>query len=90
MCHDAVAKAVLMSHVRKHVGVGVRFRNEHEFIEKQGDYEYWWEVPIKTSTKLPHSKPDILIWNKSTKMCAAIEISCPADINIMKKIKEKT
>ena len=37
MRHDAVAKAVFMSHVKKHVGVGVRFRNEHEFIEKQGD-----------------------------------------------------
>ena len=39
--------------------------------------------------QLTHNKPDILIWNKSTKTCAVVEISCPADINIMKKIKEK-
>ena len=33
-CHDAVAKAVFMSHLKKHVGEGVMFPNEHEFIEK--------------------------------------------------------
>ena len=39
MRHDAVAKAVFMAHVKKHVGEGIRFPNEHEFIEKQGEYE---------------------------------------------------
>ena len=87
--HDAVAKAVFMSHVKKHVGEGVQFPNEHEFIEKQGDYEYRWNIPRKTPTKLTHKNPDTLIWNKSTKSCAVVEISFPADINIMKKIKEK-
>ena len=61
----------------------------NEFIEIIGDYEYWWNVPIKTSTKLPHSKPDILIWNKKTKTCSVIEISCPADVNITRKTNEK-
>ena len=32
---------------------------------------------------------DILIWNKATKTCAVVEISCLADVNIMKKTKEK-
>ena len=41
MRHDPVAKAVFMSHLKKHVGEGVPFPNEHEFIEKHGDYEYW-------------------------------------------------
>ena len=81
-----------MSHLKKHVGEGggggVQFPNEHEFIEKHGEYEYWWKVPIKTLAKLPHNQPDIMIWNNSTKFCAAVEISCPADVNIMKKTKE--
>ena len=75
MRHNAVAKAVFMSHVKKHVGEGVRFPIEHEFIEKQSDYEYWWYVPIKASTKLTQNKLDILIWNKSAKTCAVVEIS---------------
>ena len=89
MRHDAGAKALFMSHLKNHVGEGVQFPNEHEFIEKHGDYEYWWNVPIRTSTKLPHDKPDILIWNKTIKMFPVVEISCPADVNIVKKTKEK-
>ena len=89
MRHDPVAKAVFKSHLKKHVGEGVQFPNEYEFIEKHGDYEYWWNVPIRTSTKLAHNKPDILIWNKAEKTCAVVEISCPADMNITKKAKEK-
>ena len=61
----------------------------NEFIEIIGDYEYWWNVLIKTSTKLPHSKPDILIWNKKTNTCSVIEISCPANVNITRKTNEK-
>ena len=67
----------------------MQFPNEHEFIETHGDYEYWWNVLIRTSTKLAHSKPDILIWNTATKACAVVEISRPDDVNITKKAKEK-
>ena len=30
-----------------------------------------------------------MIWNKTTKTCAVVEISCPADVNIVKKTKGK-
>ena len=59
--HDPIAKAIYLVHTKKNPNTEVRFRNENEFIEKIGDYEYWRNVPIKTSTKLPHNKPDILI-----------------------------
>ena len=87
--HDPVAKAIYLEHTNKNANTKVRFRNENEFIEKIGDYEFWWNVPIKASTKLPHNKPDILIWNKKTKTCSAIEISYPADVNITRKTNEK-
>ena len=54
------------------------------------DYKYWWNVPIKTSTKLPYNEPDILIWNKKAKTCSVIEISCPADVNVTRKTNEKS
>ena len=47
------------------------------------------DVPIKTSTKLPHNKRDILIWDKATKTCSVIEITCSVVINITQKINEK-
>ena len=50
--------------------------------------EYWWNVS-KTPTKVPHNKPDLVIWNYETKVCTIVEFSCPLDINITKKVSEK-
>ena len=50
---------------------------------------YWWNLPIKTITKVPHNKPDIIIWDKLKKVCTIIEVSCPSDVNISSKIQEK-
>ena len=38
---------------------------------------------------MQHNKPDIVIWNHIDRQCTIIEFGCPADINIVKKIKEK-
>ena len=89
MLHDPVAKAVFKSHLKKHAGEGCSFQMNTKFIEKNGYDKYWWNVPIRTSAKLVHNKPDILIWNKAEKACAVVVISCPADVNIKKKPKEK-
>ena len=65
--HDPIAKAIYLEHTKKNANTEVKFRNENAVIEKIGDYEYCWNVPIKTSTKLPYNKPDILILNKKNK-----------------------
>ena len=59
-------------------------------IYNTNDKEYWWDTPITTATKLKHNKPDLVIWNKTEKICIIIEFSCPADINISKKIAKNT
>ena len=46
--------------------------------------EYWWNIPIKTATKIPHNKPDLVIWNHKKVVCS----SCPLDSNIAKKVAE--
>ena len=33
--------------------------------------------------------PDLVIWNKETKLCSIIEISCPLNTNIGRKVNEK-
>ena len=46
-------------------------------------------MPIKTSTKVQHNRPDLLVWDKAEKECIIIEFSCPADVNVIKKVAEK-
>ena len=50
---------------------------------------YWWNVSVKTATKVPHNKPDLMIWDQEAKICSIIEFSCPLDINTNKKVNEK-
>ena len=38
---------------------------------------------------MAHNKPDILIWNKTEKTCAVVEIICLANVKVMRKTKEK-
>ena len=44
---------------------------------------------MQTATKVPHSKPDIVIWAQEKKICTILEVSCPTDVNISRKIDEK-
>ena len=39
--------------------------------------------------KIPHNKPDIILWDHNEKIYQVIESSCPADINILQKVEEK-
>ena len=82
--HDALAKSS-----KNHLNKRYRDLNEYEFIKKIGDTEYWWNISIKTATKIPHIKPDLVIWDKANKLCSIVEFSCPADINIMQKVNNK-
>jgi len=44
---------------------------------------------FRSKHQLPHNKPDLLIWNRETKTCTVVEISCPADVNITTKMRDK-
>ena len=46
-------------------------------------------MSIQTTSKLPNNKPGIVIWNRKKKTCNIVEISCPANTNISKKVEEK-
>ena len=41
------------------------------------------------ATKVPHNKPDLMIWNLEGKICSIIEFSCPLDININRQVNGK-
>ena len=82
---DAVAKCLLKAHVMKH-NTNSNFKEirESEFVYKIDNLEYWWNISIKTATKVPHNKPDLVIWNTQEKIHTIAEFSCPADGYISK------
>ena len=62
---------------------------KNQFIEKEGQMEFWWNVSITTPAKVKHNKPDLVIWCCDTKTCKIVEFSCPVDVDVTKKIQEK-
>ena len=63
--------------------------NKSEFVYNEGRKECWWNVAVKTAVKVKHNKPDIIEWDTEQKTCKIIEVSCPANVNVMSKINEK-
>ena len=69
LCRDAVAKYLFRVHIKKNnLGATFEDNREYEFVYKVNKYEYWWNISIKTTTKLPHNKPDVVIWNDNGKL----------------------
>ena len=88
--HDVIAKTVYNALICKENPL---FKKKDfdipEYICTEGNCEYWWNVSVETATKIKHNKPDLIVWNRHTKICYIIEFSCPADINVSKKVEEK-
>ena len=60
-----------------------------EYSHKEGNLEYWWNISINTTTKIPHNKPDLILWDRDEKICQVIGFSCAADMNISRKVEKK-
>ena len=64
--HDALAKYILKAIITKnHPNERHRDLNKYGFVKKIRDKECWWNISIKTATKIPHKRPDLLIWEKA-------------------------
>ena len=62
--HDRMGKILYISHIQKHSPeTKVEKIQEPEYIRRVKHMEYWWNISIKTATKIPHNKPDLIIWN---------------------------
>lgn len=82
MWHGPVARAIL-EHKEKceYWGTTLKWKRIHWKI---GDNKYWWNIPVKTSTKLPHNTH---LEQKKTKTYSVIEISHLTDITMKNKWK---
>jgi hypothetical protein len=90
--HDVVAKCIWNSIHREHCG-GKDFHQldtkNGEFINTYGNMEFWWNIPVKTCTRVKNNRPDMVMWDHTKKTCTVIEIACPLDVNVLGKEKEK-
>ena len=88
--HDRMGKILCISHIQKHFPeTKVEHLQEPEYIRRVKHMEYWWNITIKTATKIPHNKPDLIIWNHEKVVSTVVDVSCPLDSNITKKVAEK-
>ena len=88
--HDRMGKILCIYHIQKHVPeTKVEHLQEPEYMRRVKHMEYWWNITIRTATKIPHNKPDLIIWNHENVVCTVVDFSCPLDSNITKKVAEK-
>ena len=57
-------------------------------IKLLDDAEIWWDKPVTAVSKMPHNRPDIVVWDKTNKTCEVIDICVPLDVNV--ELREKT
>ena len=53
-----------------------------EQITKTDNLEIWWDYKIPTMSKIPHNRPDMVIWDTQNKTCKIVDICVPLDINV--------
>ena len=88
--HDRMGKILSNSHIQKHFPeTKVEHLQKPEYIRRVKHMEYWWNIMIKTETKISHNKPDLIIWNHEKVACNVVDFSCPLGSNITKKVAEK-
>ena len=46
-------------------------------------------ISINTATKIPHSRTDLILWDRDEKIYQVIELSCPIDIIVSRIVEEK-
>ena len=62
---------------------------EPEYICKVKGMECWLSISIKTATKVPDKRLDLIIWNQEKVVCTVIDYNYPLDSNITKEVPEK-
>jgi len=86
--HNPVAETVYFEFLKR-IGKNDQYLKRPVNILLHDEYEIWWDQKVSTPNRIPHNKPDIIIWNNKLKYCQIIDISVPLDFNIEKKNVEK-
>ena len=87
MRHDEVATTLYNNIIQTHFPEQPYTRPQS--VWKRGHLELWWDTHISTAPRVKHNKPDIVVWNDTTKKCTIIDICVPLDINVINQEKTK-
>ena len=87
--HATIAEEIYTGLRKKEDPNAKIYCNKIVFVYNKGCKEYGWNVAVKTAAKVKQNNPDIIQWDTEHKTCKIIEVSCPADVNVMSKINEK-
>ena len=64
---DVIAKIDNALIHKKNLSYGKQVLESPEYIYKEGNLEYWWNISINTATKILHNKPDLILWDRDEK-----------------------
>ena len=76
--HDQIGR-ILYSEI-----MDTKLKGSPPTVSIKGNTETWWNKPISTVNRVPHNRPDIVVWDKET-LCTIIEISVLLDMNVVTK-----
>ena len=88
LCHNKISETIYEP-LRRPEDSNAKIKcNEYEFAHKEVSKQYWWNIPIKTVSKMRHNKRYLSEWSNQQKTCKIIKVSCSEDVNVMLKISE--
>ena len=85
MRHDEVGKEVYNAIIKHHIPASQYVYPRPCWINNH--IEIWLDKYIETVPKVQHNKPDIVIWNRSEKICCIVYVCIPLDENIQAQQK---
>ena len=80
--HNPIAKVVydeITSKIKTSTKEANRMPSQ---ITKIDHLEIWWDYKVPTMNKVPHNRPDMVIWDNQNKTCKIVDICVPLDINV--------
>ena len=72
---------IIVEEVLKQENKDHQQRKRPESVIKTPTKETWWNIPLTTTNKVECNCPDVLVWEKESKLSHVIEISIPLDFN---------
>ena len=64
---------------------GTWYEHSPEPVVENMNVKILWDFTVQTDKKTPHNRPDIVVVEKTNKICHIINVACPGDCRIALK-----
>ncbi|XP_044764376.1 uncharacterized protein LOC123320944 [Coccinella septempunctata] len=90
--HNAMAKVYHQAIAIK-TGLITAMKKTHEYkpatVLENRSFKIYWDNTVETDRRIPHNRPDIVLFDKENRKVIIIDITVPADDNISRAYSEK-